>query len=152
MKTFARADCREEIVRRVQRVRPDSVRRWGTMTPHEMICHLSDACRVALDQKRVSTATSAMTRTLMKWTALYLPVRWPRGIQTRPEIDQRGQGTPPADFAADVAQLQALLERIASHASDREWPDHPIFGKMSHAAWMRWAYLHADHHLRQFGV
>jgi hypothetical protein len=28
--------------------------------------------------------------------------------------------------------------------------DHPFFGSMQHADWMRWGYLHADHHLRQF--
>jgi Protein of unknown function (DUF1569) len=29
---------------------------------------------------------------------------------------------------------------------------HPLFGRMSASSWMRWAYLHADHHLRQFGL
>jgi len=29
---------------------------------------------------------------------------------------------------------------------------HPIFGGMSERAWLRWAYLHTDHHLRQFGT
>jgi len=28
---------------------------------------------------------------------------------------------------------------------------HPIFGAMKPWDWMRWGYLHADHHLRQFG-
>jgi hypothetical protein len=84
--------------------------------------------------------------------ALYLPVHWPTGIQTRPEIDQRCGGTTPADFEKDVAQLEALLERLANRARDQQWPAHPIFGGMSHRAWMRWAYLHADHHLRQFGA
>ena len=32
------------------------------------------------------------------------------------------------------------------------WPRHPIFGRMSQRAWLRWAYLHMDHHLRQFGA
>jgi prephenate dehydrogenase len=30
-------------------------------------------------------------------------------------------------------------------------PSHPMFGPMSPEDWMRWGYLHADHHLRQFG-
>jgi hypothetical protein len=29
---------------------------------------------------------------------------------------------------------------------------HPIFGALSARDWLRWGYLHADHHLRQFGV
>ena len=152
MKTWTRADCRVEIVRRLHSVRPDSVRRWGTMTAHEMICHLCDACRMALNEKRVSAASNALRRTLLKWTALHAPLPWPRGIETRPEIDQRCHGSRPADFADDVARLQVLLERLAACGPEHRWPDHPIFGRMSHAEWMRWAYLHADHHLRQFNA
>jgi hypothetical protein len=90
----------------------------------------------------------------MKWVALYLPVRWPAGIPTTPELDQAGgSGTRPADFAADVALLEALLTKIAAERSGRlARIDHPIFGRMSEPAWLRWAYLHADHHFRQFGV
>jgi len=40
---------------------------------------------------------------------------------------------------------------IASEAGCETRP-HPIFGWMSEASWMRWAYLHTDHHLRQFGA
>jgi len=29
---------------------------------------------------------------------------------------------------------------------------HPLFGPMNYEDWMRWGYLHADHHLRQFGL
>jgi hypothetical protein len=28
---------------------------------------------------------------------------------------------------------------------------HPMFKEMSEKDWMRWGYLHTDHHLRQFG-
>ena len=27
---------------------------------------------------------------------------------------------------------------------------HPAFGAMSAREWLRWGWLHADHHLRQF--
>jgi hypothetical protein len=152
MNTFADDHCRAEIRRRLRTVRPDSARRWGQMSAHQMICHLTDAYHIALGQKRVSEATGPLQRTLLKWTALYLPVRWPAGVETRPEIDQRCGGTTPGDFADDVAQLEAVLDLVAAHPRDLAWPDHPIFGRMSHRDWMRWAYLHADHHLRQFGA
>jgi hypothetical protein len=117
-----------------------------------MICHLSDAFRMATGGKPVSDATGRLQRTVVKWTALYLPVRWPAGIPTRPEIDQQGAGTSPVDFVADVAELEALLERFATREQGVKWPAHPIFGRMSEAAWLRWGYLHTDHHLRQFGA
>ena len=62
-------------------------------------------------------------------------------------------GTPPVDFAADVAQLETLIESVTVEKTRIAWQKrHPIFGRMSEAAWLRWAYLHLDHHLRQFGV
>jgi hypothetical protein len=153
MKTLARERCKAEILRRLRTVRPDSTRRWGQMSAHQMICHLCDSCRMATGQRRVSDATDLpLPRTLMKWIALSLPLPWPRGIMTRPEVDQQCAGTRPVDFAADVTELEALLELMATREKGFEWPVHPIFGRMSHAAWLRWAYLHADHHLRQFGA
>lgn len=94
-----------------------------------------------------------MRRTLVKWIALYAPLPWPEGVRTSPEIDQcGGAGTPPGDFAADVAHVEALMQEFASGAVDLEGRAHPIFGRMSRSAWLRWGYLHVDHHLRQFGT
>jgi hypothetical protein len=98
----------------------------------------------------VSDANPFATRTIVKWICLYAPHRWPPGIMTRPEVDQHIGGTKPADFAADVEQVVAQLQRVTTQPGD--WQPHPIFGRMSTAAWMRWGYLHTDHHLRQFGV
>jgi len=46
--------------------------------------------------------------------------------------------------------VQELLARFAG-TSAAEMPPHPIFGQMTRAEWLRWGYLHTDHHLRQFG-
>ena len=152
MKTFARDECRDEILQRLKLVRADSVRRWGTMTPHQMICHCADACRMAHGDVSPEPVGSAATRTVIKWIALYAPMRWPSGIQTVPEFDQRTAGTPPLEFDADVATLETLLGRIGPRHDGAPWPRHPIFGRMSQRAWLRWAWLHMDHHLRQFGA
>jgi hypothetical protein len=152
MKTMARPQDKAEIVRRLKAVRPDCSRRWGKMSAHQMVCHLSDAFRFVIHEKPASPATGFVQATIIKWIALYTPLPWPEGVPTRPEMDQEDGGTKPSDFAADLAALEALLERVTTPASDHRWPAHPIFGKMSEAAWMRWAYLHVDHHLRQFGL
>jgi hypothetical protein len=152
VKTLARPRDKEEILRRLREVRPDSIRRWGRMSAHQMVCHLSDAFLVVRGQKAVSPATGLLQQTIVKWVALYLPLRWPVGIRTRPEVDQELGGTRPVEFAADVARLEALVEAVTSQAAAPGWQAHPIFGTMSEAAWLRWAYLHMDHHLRQFGA
>lgn len=76
-------------------------------------------------------------------------MKWPRNIATRPEMEQGVGGTPPEEFERDRKKLIAVMERFVRESSGL---DHPIFGKMSGSDWMRWGYLHCDHHLRQFGV
>jgi hypothetical protein len=152
MKTLARDECRAELVGRLRNTRQDCVRRWGRMTVHQMICHLSDSFRMALGQKHVRDASTVVKRTLVKWLALYLPIRWRPGILTVPEVDQESGGTRPIEFATDLLDTEALLTLVASRAGATEWPDHPVFGRMSEGNWLRWAYLHTDHHLRQFGL
>jgi hypothetical protein len=152
VKTLARQRDKAEILARLKKVRADSVRRWGTMSAHQMICHLTDAFRMGMGQKPASRADGLLQRTMLKWVVLYLPLPWPAGILTRPEIDQQLGGTKPVDFASDVAQLEALVEVVTAQPRRFDWQSHPIFGRMSEAAWLRWGYLHMDHHLRQFGA
>ena len=151
MKTLARECDKTEILRRLRSVRPESVARWGRMSAHQMVCHLTDSLRFAVGRKPVRVTGVLLQRTLVKWIALYLPMSWPAGIRTAPEIDQEMGGTPPGGFATDVADLEALLNLITTEARPFEWHEHPYFGRMSEAAWLRWGYLHMDHHLRQFG-
>jgi len=52
----------------------------------------------------------------------------------------------------NLADKKEVLERFTAPAKGIEFHPHPIFGDMSEAEWMRWGYLHCDHHLRQFGA
>ena len=153
MKTLSDSGDKAEILRRLGSLRPDARRRWGRMSVHQMILHLADANRVALGQMAVSLYVRWWTRTLLKWCALRVPLRWPSGISTRPELDQvRGGGTRPGEFERDVADLAESVEQVATPGTIAEGHVHPLFGAMSREEWLRWGYLHMDHHLRQFGV
>jgi len=154
MKTLACDRDASEVFRRLRTVRHDSVGRWGRMSAHQMVCHLSDGYRLVTGELTSPLVATPLPRPVMKWVALYMPVRWPTGIPTTPELDQMaGGGTRPVDFRADVTELERLLTTVAAERRGRlTGIVHPIFGPMSEPAWLRWAYLHADHHLRQFGV
>lgn len=152
MNTLARDSDVEAIVRRLGALRPDSTRRWGRMSAHQMVCHLNDSFRMATGERPVRCAPSLHQRTLIKWIAIYVPLRWPRGVVTAPEVNQEIGGTCPVDFASDLAELETRVKSVAARRGVTTWPMHPIFGRMSEAEWLRWSYLHVDHHLRQFGV
>ncbi|MBZ5679449.1 MAG: DUF1569 domain-containing protein [Acidobacteriia bacterium] len=152
MKTLRNPEDREEILRRLQAVQPGSPRRWGRMSSHQMICHLSDGFRLYLGEMTAKPVPVSYPRLLLRWVALWLPMPWPTGFKTVPELDQHGGGTPPAQFDADMRELRSLIERFTREPRDFAGITHPHFGKMSESAWMRLGYLHADHHLRQFGA
>jgi hypothetical protein len=152
MRSLARPRDKADILARLRRIRPDSARRWGRMSAHQMICHLADALRLVTGEKPGGSGVRLHERTLLKWLVLYAPLRWPPGIATSPELDPDRDGTRPTEFAADLARVEALLERVTDPATSAESRCHPRFGSLSHATWLRWAWLHTDHHLRQFGV
>lgn len=141
-----------EILERLSRLRPDSARQWGRMTPHQAVCHLADSFKVAFGEKVASELRLGVPSGLIKWVALKAPLPWMKGAPTLPQVDQEKGGTRPGEFDADLAELRALVERVVAPQRDFEWSAHPLFGVMTETEWRRWAYLHTDHHLRQFGV
>lgn len=150
MKTFANPDSVREILERLSALQPDTKGRWGRMSAQQMICHLSDSYRAAMGGKSFDSAVTFQQRYILRWFALYLPVAWPKGVPTRPEADQEAGGTRPSVFSSDAAELRALIQRFGR--MNTGFTPHPTMGQLTFWEWMRWGYLHADHHLRQFGL
>jgi Protein of unknown function (DUF1569) len=152
MKSLSERHCREELNARLARVRPDTPRRWGKMTAPQMICHVHDSYLGVMGQKAMEIPRGFSLWPALKFVALYAPVEWPKGVPTRPEFDQHGGGgTPPAQFESDLRGLLETMDRFSRLPRDFEFRPHPLFKVMSETQWMRWGYLHVDHHLRQFG-
>ena len=151
MKTLSDPQSRQEILTRLANVRPDTPRLWGKMNAAQMICHVCDAFLGVMGDKAVAPASGLNLWPLMTWFVFYAPMKWPRGISTRPEIDQLIAGTPPSNFEADMRTLLAAFHKFTAQPRTFQFRPHPMFKQMSEKDWMRWGYLHTDHHLRQFG-
>lgn len=150
MKSLSNLADRQNVSGRISALSPDDAARWGSMSVIQMVCHLNDSYQCGLGERYASPATGFWQRTLMKWAALRMPLPWPKGVPTRPEMEQGKGGSPPVDFRQDVASLLLTLDRFCD-ALPKPCATHPIFREMTAQDWMRWGYLHADHHLRQFG-
>ncbi len=151
MKTLDNPVDRQEILDRAASLRPETRGLWGKMSCPQMVCHLNDCFRLPLGEKPATPIDNFFTRTILKQLALYAPIRWPHGYKSRPEYDQQVGGTPPKIFENDLAEFRTLFERFVKSATGLSW-NHPSFGPMSPRDTLRWAYLHIDHHLRQFGA
>ena len=122
--TLFHPEARAEILRRIEALTPRSERRWGRMTPHQMVCHLSDACRAALGERRVPVIGTLWERTVIRWLAIHTNVKWPQGVRTVPEADQEIGGTRPTEFARDVERLLLRGELVPSRVArerTRQW-------------------------------
>jgi hypothetical protein len=147
-RTIFDATSRQQLLDRVARLRPDSARRWGRMTPNEMMCHLEDSVRVATGEAPAKSRPSFMSNPVLRTLIIHY-VPWPKGrAKTVPEM----QATQPSEFEADRQRLQAWLSKAGERGAAARWATHPAFGKMSGRDYGVLIYRHVDYHLRQFGV
>jgi Protein of unknown function (DUF1569) len=136
-----------ELHARVQRLKTTSKAQWGSMTPVQMVAHLSDSLRMASGELEVAPKRVPFRYSPLKELVLYvLPV--PRGVPTSPELIARK----PDDWSIEVADLREQLNGLVERGPEALAPVHPAFGKMSAKQWGVLIYRHMDHHLRQFGV
>lgn len=146
MGSLRNAKDRREIVRRLTRLTPEHQRLWGSMEAPRMLCHVTDALRVAVGDLTATFTGNLLTRTIARWLIVYSPLKAPPGkVPTAPVM----LTTAPRDWPGDLAACEALIERVGQGEGRG---DHPAFGPLDADAWGRLAWKHLDHHLRQFGV
>ena len=148
MKHLGERGCAEEIRNRMAQLQAEDVALWGRMSAGEMVCHVREAFRMAVGAKTVAPVKMPLPPRLLKWVALSAPVQWPHNLATVRELKESPASRPQV-FAEDHAGLCAAMEHFLQATGNRT--PHPMFGEMKPREWMRWGYLHTDHHLRQFG-
>lgn len=141
-----------EILNRLDRIDPKSPARWGRMNAGQMVCHLNDSFALAMGDRPQPLVSTFVMRQIIKPIALWGPMTWPKNSTTIPGVDQFAGGTPPTTFDADQANLRTMIQRFVEDPPTFQFGIHPLFHEMTRKEWMRWGYLHCDHHFRQFGA
>lgn len=101
MKTVADPRVLRSLKDRLGALRVDSRRRWGTLTPHEMLCHLGDATAMVLGVRPRKVPARKRRRMVLKSVVLWTALPWPRGWPTNPFLNPKADGTSPSDFSRD---------------------------------------------------
>lgn len=152
LNTLADPAVRAVVIRRFDRLTPATSARWGTMSSAQMLRHLVLAFRMAMRECAVADASSRkFDNPLVRFAALTLPVTWPRGVNTVPEIDCASIQPSSVDFADERAKIVDAIQRFGEAPASDLCSTHPMFGILNQTQWMRWGFRHTDHHLRQFG-
>ncbi len=149
MRSLSHERDRREIEERLVALQAEDRRQWGLMSVGEMICHVRGAFLTAMGEISSQPVQLPVPRAAIKAMALWAPMPWKRNFQTLPELKVGTEAMRVGFFAADRAEAIEQMRRFLRPEQVRV--DHAFFGPMSFEDWMRWAYLHTDHHLRQFG-
>jgi hypothetical protein len=147
MKSIWQDESRKELSVRVGSLTWDRSAAWGTFTAPKMVCHLADSLRMAMGDLPVKSKYLPIRYSPLKQLIIYV-LPFPRGASTAPELLTRQ----PSEWAQDIADLRTLLDRAGGMSTTDQWPEHPLFGRLSRRAWGVLIYRHMDHHLRQFGA
>ncbi len=133
---------------RMERLSPEHRPRWGRMSVGQMLCHLSDYFDLSLGRTTGTPFGNALTQAALRWLVLRVGMPCPRNVRTLPEFQQ----TAPEAFGHDYARVRDCLQEFHERRDRADWPRNPAFGMLTREQWGRLAWLHVDHHLRQFGV
>jgi hypothetical protein len=140
---------RRDLLARIDRLDPTRPPRWGKMTPHEMVCHMIDHYKMAVEpeQRPVRVRNTLLRFQPFKWFAVYhAPI--PRGMLTAP---REMRLTRPENWDEDLERLKSLVETFAGMQQKTDWPDNIMAGSLDGNGWSALLYRHTDHHLKQFG-
>ena len=151
MRHLFEAESVDEMRHRLQRLRPDSRREWGTMTVTQMLAHCSAGLEMALGQIRPPRLlVGRIMGPFVKPLALMENAEMRRNVPTAKELVVEADDL---DFAKERNRLNELMGSFAA-AGSGGCTTHPhfFFGKLKPEEWAILMYKHLDHHLRQFGA
>lgn len=142
-------DAVAELKERLDKLKPDSARRWGKMTPAQAMAHY--AAQMEMIQGKTFPPRSLLGRIFGRVAKAKIlgeePL--PRNAPTDKYfliVDQR-------DLDTERERVRRLLDGFVrgGPAACTRHP-HSFFGPMTPEEWARLMYKHLDHHLRQFGA
>jgi len=150
MKNLFEPERAKEIKERLSRLRSDSQRQWGKMSPAQAVAHCSMGIEWAVgDRIPPRMYVGRIIGRMVKRLALRddEPIR--RNSPTSPDLvvqDER-------DLETERQRLCGLIDRfVAAGPKGCTTHAHAFFGRLTPEEWAALTYKHLDHHLRQFGA
>jgi len=150
MRTVGRPAVVAHLTDRVRGLSVDAPRQWGKMNVQQMLAHVAGSMEWVLSGGDAQAEWGDQANRFIKFIAFRVPLPWPKGIPNPND---------PASVEVPVEKFDALRQRVVRGLEEMgRWevteatPPHPAFGPLTTWEWHRWAFKHADHHLKQFGA
>ena len=150
MKTVFSANDVQEILDRINQLKPDSKATWGTMNPAQMLAHCNVTYEMAYEDKhkKPNFFVKFMLKAFVK-KAVVGTKPYPKNSPTAPQFKVPAQ----KDFEVEKKRLVEYIQKTKDlGAAHFEGKESHSFGTLSKEEWNNMFYKHLDHHLTQFGV
>jgi hypothetical protein len=138
----------QEIQSRFDKLTADTKPLWGRMNVKQMLRHVHNAANFAFETETPRKKPGLFDRTVMKWMIFHVPA--PKNVKTFQPIDMVANKIDPEEFNAELRATKDIFTRVAEFKG--EYQPNPFLGVLTKDEWGRLCYVHAHHHLKQFGV
>jgi|SRR3954447_13668779 hypothetical protein len=150
MKNLFEAATVDEVKKRMESLRADSERKWGSMNPAQALAHCTAGLEMALGETRPPRMLiGRIIGRMVKARAFREEVPMRRNSPTVKVLivnDER-------NLEAERERLGYMIDRFASGGPNGcTTHPHSFFGRLTPEEWSAWMYKHLDHHLQQFGI
>lgn len=140
---------KDDIIRRIDELHPNSKPMWGKMSVSQMLAHCIVPTKISAGEIESKQSFMGKLFGSIAKKQMLSSAEMKKGLPTSPDFVIKN--TP--DFYESQQALKNAIERL--YATDKTallQRKHPFFGKMTMEEWGVLNYKHYDHHLKQFGA
>ncbi len=149
MKTIFNHMHAAEILRRIDKLSPNSQPQWGKMDVAQMLAHCSSFQDIAMGNSFPPRSWLGIIVGRFAKQIIYNDKTLPHNMSTIPTIliaDDR-------EFDTEKEKLKQKIIAFQNNGPEKcTTHPHPFFGKLTSEQWGKGIYKHLDHHFKQFGV
>jgi hypothetical protein len=145
---FNEADV-SEMLKRIEKLNPDSQRQWGKMNVAQMLAHCNVSLETAMGQNFIKRLFIGRIIAPFLRSAVLGEKPFGKNSPTDKSYifkDNREFGE---EKTKTIASIKKFFEGGPTQCTTQP---HPFFGKFTPDEWAIFQWKHLDHHLRQFGV
>ena len=138
-----------EVLKRIDKLSPNSQPQWGKMDVAQMLAHCSSFQDIAMGNSFPPRSWLGIIVGRFAKQIIYNDKTLPHNMSTIPTIliaDDR-------EFDTEKEKLKQTIITFQNNGPEKcTTHPHPFFGKLTSEQWGKGIYKHLDHHLKQFEV
>ena len=141
----------QNYIERIQKLRSETQRKWGSMTVDKMLAHCNVSYEMVYEpnkHKKVSGIAKFILKNFVK-SKITSEVPYKQNLPTSPAF-KIGDAK---DFDQEKMRLIGFIQKTQQLGAEAfEGKESASFGKLRSSEWNNLFAKHLNHHLKQFGV